>query len=128
MLARSRSTRLDAAPARQSATLNAPALFAPYWPTRGAVSHKGSFDSVAIVGMCSTAILAARAALHAGAGKRFVGEDAPRYNPPFPELMRHPGRSLNTEGLSAIGIGCGLGAPASARSRRCARPSRSNCP
>ncbi|MEX3606095.1 MAG: NAD(P)H-hydrate dehydratase [Burkholderia sp.] len=107
---------LDVVPARPSATLNAPALFAPYWPTRGAAMHKGSFGSVAIVGgdtgMCGAAILAARAALHAGAGKvhvGFVGDDAPRYDPPFPELMLHPARSLNTEGLSVVGIGCGLG-------------------
>ncbi|MGK8893692.1 NAD(P)H-hydrate dehydratase [Burkholderia gladioli] len=107
---------LDAAPARPSATLNAPALFAPCWPARGAASHKGSFGSVAIVGgdtgMCGAPILAARAALHAGAGKvhvGFLGDDAPPYDPPFPELMLHPARSLNPEGLSAIGIGCGLG-------------------
>ncbi|MEK6424981.1 MAG: NAD(P)H-hydrate dehydratase [Burkholderia gladioli] len=107
---------LDAAPSHPSATLNAAALFAPYWPARGAATHKGSFGSVAIVGgdtgMCGAAILAARAALHAGAGKvhvGFLGHDAPPYDPPFPELMLHPAGSLDTGGLSAVGIGCGLG-------------------
>ncbi|KAF1012498.1 MAG: NAD(P)H-hydrate dehydratase [Burkholderia sp.] len=107
---------LDALPEMPSAILNAPALFAPCWPARSAASHKGSFGSVAIVGgdtgMCGAAILAARAALQAGAGKVHVGflsEDAPSYDPAFPELMLHPARSLNTEGLSAICIGCGLG-------------------
>ncbi|WP_141755160.1 NAD(P)H-hydrate dehydratase [Burkholderia plantarii] len=106
---------LDAA-AHASATLNAAALFAPQWPARASASHKGSFGSVAIVGgdtgMCGAPILAARAALHAGAGKvhvGFIGEDAPPYDPPFPELMLHPAQTLPTDGLSAIGIGCGLG-------------------
>ncbi|MCM2492889.1 NAD(P)H-hydrate dehydratase [Burkholderia glumae] len=110
------------APVRASATLNAAALFAPHWPARASASHKGSFGSVAIVGgdtgMCGAPILAARAALHAGAGKvhvGFIGEDAPPYDPPFPELMLHPARTLPTDGLSAIGIGCGLGVRERAR-------------
>ncbi|MBI0328174.1 NAD(P)H-hydrate dehydratase [Burkholderia plantarii] len=105
-----------------SATLNAAALFASHWPARASASHKGSFGSVAIVGgdtgMCGAPILAARAALHAGAGKvhvGFIGEDAPPYDPPFPELMLHPAQTLPTDGLSAIGIGCGLGTRERAR-------------
>ncbi len=108
---------IDAAPAEPSAVLNAAALFAARFPARGASTHKGSFGSVAIVGgdtgMCGAAVLAARAALHAGAGKvhiGFIGDDAPPYDPPFPELMLHPASTLDPSGLTAIGIGCGLGA------------------
>lgn len=96
--------------------LNAPALFAPALPARAYAANKGTFGSVAIVGgdtgMCGAPILAARAALHIGAGKVHVGllgRDAPPYDPPFPELMLHPAATLPLASLNALAIGCGLG-------------------
>ncbi|KWZ44789.1 bifunctional ADP-dependent (S)-NAD(P)H-hydrate dehydratase/NAD(P)H-hydrate epimerase [Burkholderia savannae] len=97
--------------------LNAPDLFDACLPERAFASHKGTYGSVAIVGgdtgMCGAPILAARAALFAGAGKvhvGFVGAGAPPYDPPYPELMLHPADALPTAALTALAIGCGLGA------------------
>jgi hydroxyethylthiazole kinase-like uncharacterized protein yjeF len=96
--------------------LNAPALFAAHFPARTFASHKGTYGSLAIVGgdtgMCGAPILAARAALHAGAGKvhvAFIGAGAPPYDPPHPELMLHPPGSLRFEAMDALAIGCGMG-------------------
>lgn len=96
--------------------LNAPALFASHFPARTFASHKGTFGSLAIVGgdtgMCGAPILAARAALHTGAGKvhvAFIGKGAPPYDPPYPELMLHPPGSLSLEAMDALAIGCGMG-------------------
>ncbi len=104
------------APAAPATRLNAPELFADALPARAFASHKGSYGSVAIVGgdtgMAGAPILAARAALYAGAGKvhvGFVGAGAPAYDPPHPELMLHPADALPTAALSALAIGCGLG-------------------
>ncbi|KDB06729.1 NAD(P)H-hydrate epimerase [Burkholderia sp. lig30] len=108
---------LDVAPPVAPAIrLNAPALFAPAFPARRFVSHKGTFGSLAVVGgdtgMCGAPILAARAALFAGAGKvhvGFLGTGAPPYDPPFPELMLHPADGLQLAAMTAIAAGCGLG-------------------
>lgn len=98
--------------------LNAPSLFAGHFPARSFASHKGTFGSLAVVGgdtgMCGAPILAARAALQAGAGKvhvAFIGEGAPPYDPPFPELMLHPPGTLGfgLEAMDALAIGCGMG-------------------
>ncbi|WP_175793938.1 NAD(P)H-hydrate dehydratase [Burkholderia ambifaria] len=108
---------LDVAPpAAPAVVLNAPARFAAALPTRAFASHKGTFGSLAVLGgdtgMCGAPILAARAALFAGAGKvhvGFLGAGAPPYDPPFPELMLHPADSLDLDAMSAIAAGCGLG-------------------
>jgi hydroxyethylthiazole kinase-like uncharacterized protein yjeF len=96
--------------------LNAPTLFAPHFPARAFASHKGTFGSLAVVGgdtgMCGAPILAARAALLAGAGKvhvAFVGDGAPAYDPPYPELMLHPAGSLTFDAMDALAVGCGMG-------------------
>jgi hydroxyethylthiazole kinase-like uncharacterized protein yjeF len=96
--------------------LNAPTLFAPHFPARAFASHKGTFGSLAVVGgdtgMCGAPILAARAALHAGAGKvhvAFVGEGAPAYDPPYPELMLHPPGAFAFDAMDALAVGCGMG-------------------
>ncbi|MGN6085884.1 NAD(P)H-hydrate dehydratase [Trinickia sp.] len=98
--------------------LNAPSLFAGHFPQRSFASHKGTFGSLAVVGgdtgMCGAPILAARAALQTGAGKvhvAFIGEGAPPYDPPFPELMLHPPGTLGfgLEAMDALAIGCGMG-------------------
>jgi len=101
------------------ARLNAPALFAAHFPARAFASHKGTFGNLAVVGgetgLCGAPILAARAALHTGAGKVhvvFVGEGAPAYDPPYPELMLHPPASFAFDAfdaMDALAIGCGMG-------------------
>lgn len=101
--------------------LNAPTLFAPHFPARAFASHKGTFGSLAVVGgdtgMCGAPILAARAALQAGAGKvhlAFVGDGAPPYDPPHPELMLHPPGALVFDEMDALAVGCGMGRGANA--------------
>jgi len=96
--------------------LNSPALFAAHFPPRDYATHKGTFGSVAIVGgdtgMCGAPILAARAALHAGAGKvhvAFLGSGAPSYDAPHPELMLHPLDDLPLAKMDALSVGCGMG-------------------
>ncbi|EMN1928090.1 NAD(P)H-hydrate dehydratase [Burkholderia ambifaria] len=105
-----------ATPAAPDVVLNAPARFAAALPARAFASHKGTFGSLAVLGgdtgMCGAPILAARAALFAGAGKvhvGFLGAGAPPYDPPFPELMLHPADGLDLDAMSAIAAGCGLG-------------------
>lgn len=107
---------IDLPPANDVARLNAPSLFVRYFPARAFASHKGTFGSLAVVGgdtgMCGAPILAARAALLAGAGKvhvAFVGKGAPPYDPPYPELMLHPPGALAYETMDALAIGCGMG-------------------
>ncbi|MGE0099641.1 MAG: NAD(P)H-hydrate dehydratase [Hydrogenophaga sp.] len=90
------------------------------------VSHKGSFGDVVVVGgqgisvggagMTGAALLAARAALHAGAGRVFVGllqrPDAvePTWDPVNPELMfRRPESLLDTATLQQACVVCGCG-------------------
>ncbi|WP_109481567.1 NAD(P)H-hydrate dehydratase [Paraburkholderia sp. C35] len=96
--------------------LNSPDLFAPHFPPRDYSTHKGTFGSLAVVGgdtgMCGAPILAARAALYAGAGKvhvAFLGAGAPPYDPPHPELMLHPLDDLPLASMDALSIGCGMG-------------------
>jgi len=102
--------------ARTAVQLNAPALFARFLPARDFSTNKGSFGSLAVVGgdtgMCGAPILAARAALHTGAGKIHVallGAGAPPYDPPHPELMLHPVDDLPLDKMDALAIGCGMG-------------------
>ncbi|NIF77270.1 NAD(P)H-hydrate dehydratase [Paraburkholderia sp. Cy-641] len=96
--------------------LNAPDLFGAFMPPRDFATHKGTFGSLAVVGgdtgMCGAAILAARAALYAGAGKVHVallGDGAPPYDPPHPELMLHAPDTLPLDTMDALAIGCGMG-------------------
>jgi hydroxyethylthiazole kinase-like uncharacterized protein yjeF len=103
------------APAREIRRDDLPALFAP----RGQDTHKGSFGTVGVVGggrgMEGAALLAARAALKAGAGKVLVGfaqESAPLACDPLqPELMLRDARSLleGGWGVTAWVAGCGIG-------------------
>jgi hydroxyethylthiazole kinase-like uncharacterized protein yjeF len=87
---------------------------APPWVTRAHASHKGSFGDVAVIGgapgMQGAAVLAASAALHAGAGRVYVsllGQDgaAPVPSAP-PELMTRAFAALN---LPALAVACGCG-------------------
>lgn len=94
-------------------------------------SHKGSFGDVVViggqdmavngVGMTGAALLAARAALYAGAGRVFVGllgaepiHDAIHWDPACPELMfRRVASLLDGDVLRASAVVCGCGGGAS---------------
>ncbi|TXH90402.1 MAG: NAD(P)H-hydrate dehydratase [Rhodoferax sp.] len=78
-------------------------------------SHKGSYGDVAVVGgmegMLGAALLAARAALHSGAGRVYVAAldpQAPRLDPLQPELMFRPVQGLVWQQLTVV-AGCGGG-------------------
>ena len=84
-------------------------------------SHKGSFGDVAVIGgqsssdagthMTGAALLAARAALHAGAGRVFVallGTDGPHVDPLQPELIFRTPEALDME-HEVVVCGCGGG-------------------
>ena len=88
-------------------------------PTRLHASHKGSFGDVAVVGgaagMTGAALLASRAALHAGAGRVFVAlleEDHAgqrmAVDPMQPELMFRPFDALPLREQTVV-CGCGGG-------------------
>jgi hydroxyethylthiazole kinase-like uncharacterized protein yjeF len=84
--------------------------------------HKGSFGTLAVVGgadgMVGAPLLAGRAALHAGAGKVWIGFAAA--NPPAvdwsqPELMLRSADAVLGAGATAIVCGPGLGTSAAAK-------------
>ncbi len=93
------------------------ACAAPLIPKRRKNSHKGSFGNVGIVGgaagMIGAAVLAARAALHMGPGKVFLGvvaKDAPGFDTLNPEIMVRTAEELVTdEAMTSLAIGMGLG-------------------
>jgi hydroxyethylthiazole kinase-like uncharacterized protein yjeF len=101
---------LDAPRAR----LARPALFASRLDARRHNSHKGQFGDVAVVGgahgMVGAAVLAARAALFAGAGRVFaVTVDAgPEYDPVQPELMFRSAGGFELAGRVPV-LGPGMG-------------------
>ena len=93
---------------------NGPALFAHALRLRKRNTHKGSFGSVAIVGgdagMIGAALLAARMALFAGAGRvyvRMLAPNAPGVDLLQPELMLR--KSIKDLKLAAIAAGSGMG-------------------
>jgi hydroxyethylthiazole kinase-like uncharacterized protein yjeF len=86
---------------------------APPAQARLHASHKGSHGDVAVIGgapgMAGAALLAARAALHHGAGRVFVAfldPAAPALDPVQPDLMVRPRDSLD---LAAMAVACGCG-------------------
>ena len=94
---------------------------APARRVRLQASHKGSFGDVAVVGgqddlghgtsMMGAVLLAATAALHAGAGRvyaSFLGTAAPRLSERHPELMFRPPEALPLAQLTVV-CGCGGG-------------------
>jgi hydroxyethylthiazole kinase-like uncharacterized protein yjeF len=85
--------------------------------------HKGTFGTLAIVGgadgMVGAPLLAGRAALHAGAGKVWIGFAAsspPAIDWSQPELMLRAASDVLAAGASAIVCGPGLGVAAAAKS------------
>ena len=93
-------------------------------PTRQHHQHKGSFGDVAVVGgaigMTGAALLAARAAHAAGAGRVFVGllgSPALAHDPLRPELMFRPSWPGSNHGaLAATTVVCGCGGGDAVRS------------
>lgn len=84
--------------------------------------HKGTFGTLAIVGgaagMTGAPLLAGRAALHAGAGKVWVGfaaTDFPAVDWGQPELMLRPASRVLGGGADALVCGPGLGTDETAK-------------
>lgn len=92
-------------------------MFQSALPPRNSDAHKGSFGSVAIIGgdagMLGAVLLAARAALHCGAGRVYAAmlcKDAPSVDMFQPEIMlRSPAALTQLSQLNCVVIGPGLG-------------------
>jgi ADP-dependent NAD(P)H-hydrate dehydratase / NAD(P)H-hydrate epimerase len=86
-------------------------------PARNSDAHKGTFGSVAIIGgatgMVGAVLLAARAALHSGAGRVYAAmlcENAPSVDMLQPEIMlRSLAAITQLPQLDCVVIGTGLG-------------------
>lgn len=100
---------------KPSAFLTHPLMFARLLQARLTDSHKGSYGDVQIIGgapgMAGAPLLSARAAIHCGAGRVYIGfiEAAPMFDNQFPELMCRSANELEF-GRSVVLIGPGLGA------------------
>ena len=89
----------------------------PLIPIRRANTHKGSYGNVGIVGgaegMTGAAVLAARAALHMGPGKVYLGlfdKDRPPFDMLHPEIMVRDAKALvKDDSMSAFAVGMGMG-------------------
>jgi hydroxyethylthiazole kinase-like uncharacterized protein yjeF len=101
---------------------NKPALFAHALRRRPHNSHKGSYGNVAVIGgasgMHGAVILAARSALHFGAGRVFAGflDGAPAYDSGQPELMCRTADKLEIDD-TVIVAGPGMGTSDNAAER-----------
>jgi len=97
-----------------SAQLNEVALFAHSLVRRPHNAHKGSFGDVAIVGgangMAGAPVLAARAALFAGAGRVFIAaiDPGPSFDSIQPEIMFRDAASYDGS-ASTLVLGPGMG-------------------
>jgi len=85
--------------------------------------HKGTFGTLGVVGgargMIGAPLLAGRAALHAGAGKVWIGLAAPEFPSVDwgqPELMLRSADQVLGAGADALACGTGLGSDAAAKS------------
>jgi hydroxyethylthiazole kinase-like uncharacterized protein yjeF len=96
------------------AVLNGPALFAEHLAPRRRNSHKGSYGDVAVLGgargMAGAAVLAARAALHGGAGRVFAAMLDPgmAIDPLQPEIMFRDAAGMDFGGRTVV-AGPGMG-------------------
>lgn len=92
-------------------------MFQHALPLRKNDAHKGTFGSVVIIGgdtgMVGAVLLAARAALHCGAGRVYAAmlcENAPSVDMLQPEIMlRTPAAITQLSQLNCVVIGTGLG-------------------
>jgi hydroxyethylthiazole kinase-like uncharacterized protein yjeF len=94
--------------------LNQPELFAACLQPRRQNSNKGSFGNVVVIGgaagMAGAPVLSARAALHGGAGRVFIGflDRVPAYDGVHPELMcRHVSGPMPDDAVMVVGPGLG---------------------
>ncbi len=101
----------------QNSHLLVESIFQPALPPRSSNAHKGSFGSVAIIGgdagMVGAVLLAARAALHCGAGRVYAAmlcSNAPSVDIFQPEIMLRSFVDLTQlSQLDCVVIGPGLG-------------------
>ena len=98
------------------AWLHCPAWVDTVWPSRRHAQHKGSFGDVRVVGgapsMAGAALLAARTALHVGAGRvhvHLLDPAAPHLDPLQPELMLAGMPTPSTLQTATVVAGCGGG-------------------
>lgn len=106
-------------------TINDPELWADDLPQRQLNANKGDAGSAGLLGgapsMTGALILAARSALHAGAGRVYAAAlggsqaGAPTLDPLQPEIMFRDPASLRDAPLTALGVGPGLGRSAVSR-------------
>ena len=99
--------------------LNDPDLWADDLPQRALNANKGDAGSAGLLGgapsMTGALILAARSALHSGAGRVYAAalgnaqSGAPTLDPLQPEIMFRDPASLRDAPLTALGVGPGLG-------------------
>ncbi len=100
--------------------LNSPELWQSYLKPRLQDSHKGSYGRMAIIGgekgMSGAPVLAARAALHSGAGLCYAIylKNPPAYDPVSPEIMFRAAHQFDFS-TDVIVTGPGLGKSAAAR-------------
>lgn len=105
---------LDVVPNEAAGHVLTPACFATRLQPRRHNVHKGSFGAAGIVGgaagMQGAALLAARAALHMGPGKVFLGmlAEGGGIDLLHPEIMWRPARDVSAW-VDALAIGPGLG-------------------
>ena len=85
-------------------------------PIRARTSHKGTHGELQVIGgadgMLGAALLAARAALRAGAGRvrvGFLASSAPSVDLLMPELMLSSASALPDHRATSLCVGCGLG-------------------
>jgi hydroxyethylthiazole kinase-like uncharacterized protein yjeF len=96
------------------AVLNGPVLFGERLAPRRRNTHKGSFGDVAVLGgargMAGAAVLAARAALHGGAGRVFAAmlDGGMSLDPLQPEIMFRDAAGLDFAGRTVV-AGPGMG-------------------
>lgn len=112
-------TLIDAADAADVGAVNGPELWADDLPQRGLNAHKGDAGSAGLLGgapsMTGALLLAARSALHTGAGRVYAAalgnasSGAPIVDPLQPEIMFRDPVSLREAPLTALGVGPGLG-------------------
>ena len=102
------------APARTPGSRVTPEDVRGWLGPRSRNAHKGTFGTLAIIGgnrgMVGAALLAARAALHAGAGKVYCGllaADAPTVDPLQPELMLRSVDDAVSAHVLVVGPGAG---------------------
>ncbi len=97
-------------------------------------SHKGSYGNVGIIGgadgMVGAAVLAARAALHMGPGKVYVGLMAKAdmaFDAINPEIMVRPAEDLAIDpAITAFAVGMGMGMVGIAKKRNAAKTIMAN--